>query len=278
MIRVSFEGNDGVFVVPVIHLIQSRLEAGFLHFRTRSLHEFIVRGLRGLGIPLGFLQLCHVVARAVFCQLGPCDGILFIFGIRCLRGNRRRRCPFLHRVFTEQNLIGGFSRHAVSFQSVIRLEFFERVRGIPAELPVNGMLEIAQIFQPLLQCFDVGAFGSVLQGLLRHRHSGRGCRLLSHLRRRCGVSSDCICGINRFLGFFPCRTVCLQAVLFLEGAYRADGVRIIGACRRILIVAQFFQSLLQRRDLGAFVAFFHGNAFHRAQGSDIGFVPACALR
>ena len=67
-------------------------------------------------------------------------------------------------------------------------------------------------------------------------------------------------------------------VLFLEGADRSDRIRIVGACRRLLIVAQFFQPLLQRRDLGALVALLHGNAFHGAQGPHVGLLAARALR
>ena len=158
------------------------------------------------------------------------------------------------------------------------LEGFQCVHRIPAELAVNRAVEVPQFLQPLLQRLHIRAFVSVFKRLFRYSHSGRGRRRFRHLRGRCGVGSDGVGGINGLLSLRAGRSVCLEAVLFLERAHRSDGVRVVCACRLFLVVAQFLKSFLQCPDLEALIAFLHGNAFHRAQGFDADLFSARVLR
>ena len=74
-----------------------------------------------------------------------------------------------------------------------------------------------------------------------------------------------------FLGGVIGYAVGLEAVLFLEGAYRSDRIGIICAGGRPLQVAQLNQRVWSSSHCLAFVALLHGDTGHRAQGLDAVF-------
>ena len=158
------------------------------------------------------------------------------------------------------------------------LEFLQGIHGSLAHLTVHRAFIIFQVFQPLLQQLHIVSLGTVPQGFSGDLHGGGGARGYRHGRGRSVLRTQGGTGHNQFPGNGVCRTVGGQAVLFLEGAYRSDGIRIICAGRSSLQVAQIDQLLLQLCHSFALVALLHGNFLHRAQGSDAGFCTRGILR
>ena len=231
----------------------------------------------------GFLKLSHVGSGIILAQSRPAGGSIgcrghFRRGRRNGSRHRSRCCALLQRVVGEQDRIGCLAGHAVILQAVGLLEFLQGIHGSLAHLAVYFALVIAQILQPRLQQLHVVSLVSVLQGYRGNRHGRRGAGGNRHGRSRGVLRAQGGTGHNQFPGGGVGCTVGGQAVLFLEGAYRSDGISIIGSGRSPLQVAQFNQLLLQFGNSSALVALLHGYFLHGAQGSDAGLCAGGILR
>ena len=187
----------------------------------------------------GLLQLFHLRALVAGLQLDIGAGRAGGAG----GAGRTRR----HGRAGEQRGIGALARQPVHLEAVIFLKSGGRGNGAAAVDAVDAAGIVAQLLEALLDGDDIIARIAPAQ---RARQAGRGGT---------GRGAGPVCFlIKKLQSFGTCKTIGLQAVIFLKGNHRALRACAEAAVHAVGVVAQLDQGGLQLRHAAAAVAVLEG--------------------